>query len=288
MKRESHSAVRAALTMVGLWSGVSLVGSALLGALGPGLWTSLGGLALVLTLLWVVTMGFVGRVAVPEVPEPCRWGILGAGLLLTAAGWGATRFGVPLRPLWEGLSTCGQLLVVGVAAGYLPRFLTHPAELIPLVSVMVCADAVSFLAGPTHEIAREVADYHLSGRVGLYPLSEVLLMKFPGPGSHDLSPLFGVADWFMVVFLGSASRFFGLNDRVAGLPLAPLGLFLASAAAFLSGRFIPALPVLALFFLGAMVLRHGALLRPRRREALLALFPPAISLLLMALLLHPS
>lgn len=269
--------------MVGIWAGVSLVGSGILGLMGEGPVASLVSLALVLALLSIVTERAVRRVTAPEVPPGHLWGVLAAGCVLAAGSYLAVRFGLPFQTLWESLSTCGQLLVVVVAAGYLPRFLTHPAELLPLVSVMVCADAVSYLAGPTHHIVREVADYYMSGRVGVYPVSEVLLMKFPSPGSFDLFPYFGVADWFMVIFLGSASRFFHLEDRVAGIPLAVLGLFLASATARLTGLFIPALPVLAVFYMAAMVFRHGALFRPGRRELLLLLFPPVVSLVLILL-----
>jgi hypothetical protein len=287
MNQEHQSGIRTAMNMVAIWSGVSLAGSGIMGllreGLGQSLVASLGSLALVLALLSTVAEGAVGRVAVPEVPARHRWGLLVGGCALTAGSYLAVRFGLPFRTLWESLATCGQLLVVVVAAGYLPRFLTHPAELLPLVSVMVCADAVSYLAGPTHDIAREVADYYMSGREGAYPISEVLLMKFPTLGSFDLFPYFGVADWFMVVFLGSASRFFGLADRLAGIPLAVLGLFLASATARLTGLFIPALPVLALFYMVAMILRHKALFLPGRREVLLLLFPPAISLVLLFL-----
>jgi len=244
---------------------------------------ALGLLALTLCVLLFVTESCVRRVAVPEVPSGHRWGLLVVGCGVTAGSWLAVRCGLPFRILWEGVTTCGQLLIVVVAAGYLPRFLKSPAELLPLVSVMVCADAVSYLAGPTHHIAKEVADYYMAGRESLYPVSEVLLMKFPTPGSFDLYPLFGVADWFMVIFLGSASRFFGLEDRVVGIPLALLGLFIAAAAARVTALFIPALPVLAIFYITGMVLRHGAVFRPGRREVLLLLLPPGVSLVLLFL-----
>lgn len=277
----------AALWMVGIWTGVSLAGSRLMGwGAGEeplGLGVSLGMLAVVLGLLFVVTEACVRRVAVPAVPCGHRWGILASGCALTAGSWLAIRVGMPFQTLWEGMTTCGQLLMVVVAAGYLPRFLKAPAELLPLVSVMVCADAVSYLAGPTRHVAENVAEYYIAGRSGLYPVSELLLMKFPHPGSAELFPFFGVADWFMVIFLGSASRVFDLEDRVAGVPLAVVGLFMAVAAARATGFFIPALPVLALFYISGMVLRHGAVFRPGRREVMLTLFPPAVSLVLLFL-----
>ncbi|SCY79892.1 hypothetical protein SAMN05216233_12250 [Desulfoluna spongiiphila] len=283
MKPSSYSGLGAALVLVIGWWGVSVAGAALMGRMGmvSGLVGSLAVLALILVALWGGTQWCARRVAVPEVPLMHRWGILAVGFLLTAGSWAALRFGLPFRLCWEALSTCGQILVVAVAAGYLPRFLKSPAELLPLVSVMVCADAVSYLVGPTHHIAQDVAAYYTGGRQGLFPLYEVLLMKFPSPGTHALYPFFGVADWFMVVFLGSASRFFILGDRVAGIPAAVLGLFLAVAAAWLLGVFVPALPVLALFYLAVMGMRHTAVFKPGRREVALAAFPPLVSVALL-------
>ncbi|BCS98507.1 hypothetical protein DSLASN_41390 [Desulfoluna limicola] len=239
-------------------------------------------LALHLFFLTLITEKGVSAIATPFVPQWQRWAILGLGAALVGASFVAVRQGVPGRTAWEALTTSGQILVVVVAAGYLPRFLKHPNEILPLVSVMVCADVVSFLVGPTHFIARDVADYYLSGREGIYPLSEVLLMKFAAPGSLELFPLFGLADWFMVIFLSSGVRQFGLDDRVKGIPLAVLGLYLASAAAQLLHIFLPALPVLALFFLLCMGGRHSAAFRPGKRELLLTLFPPAFSVIVLA------
>ena len=285
MKPSLYSGLGAALVLVVGWWGVSMAGAVLMGRVGmvSGLVGSLAVLALVLAALWVATQWCTRRVAVPEVPLMHRWGILAVGCMLTAGSWGALRFGLPFRLCWEALSTCGQLLVVVVAAGYLPRFLKSPAELLPLVSVMVCADAVSFLVGPTHQVAQDVAAYYTGGRQGLFPLSEVLLMKFPSPGTHALFPFFGVADWFMVVFLASASRFFSLADQVIGIPAAVLGLFLAVAAAWTLGVFVPALPVLALFYLAVMGMRHTQTFIPGRREVALSLFPPLVSVVLLFL-----
>ncbi|VFQ43428.1 hypothetical protein MSL71_10570 [Desulfoluna butyratoxydans] len=282
MKSSLYSGLGAALVLVAGWWGVSMAGAALMGRLGivSGFVGGLAVLALILVALWAVSLWCVRRVAVPEVPALHRWGILAVGFMITAGSWTALRFGLPFRLSWEALSTCGQLLVVVVAAGYLPRFLKSPAELLPLVSVMVCADAVSFLVGPTHHIAQDVAAYYTGGRQGLYPLSEVLLMKFPSPGTDALHPFFGVADWFMVVFLGSASRFFSLPDRIAGIPAAVLGLFLAVSAAWTLGAFVPALPVLALFYLAVMAARHTHAFTPKRREVALSLFPPLVSAIL--------
>jgi len=287
MTMRNRSGIMAALWVVGLWLAVSAAGVFLLGIL-PASVGRLAGmgpmvLALHLFFLTLITEKGVSAIATPFVPQWQRWAILLLGAGLVASSYLVVRQGVPGRTAWEALTTCGQILVVVVAAGYLPRFLKHPNEILPLVSVMVCADVVSFLVGPTHFIARDVADYYLSGREGIYPASEVLLMKFAAPGSFELFPLFGLADWFMVVFLSSGVRQFGLDDRVKGIPLAVLGLFLACASAQLLHLFLPALPVLALFFLLAMGFRHGKAFSPGQREILLTLFPPALSLIILIL-----
>ena len=280
--------MKAALEVTGLWFAVIMAGVLVLGNLPD--WT--GGvwgidvvfLALYLLLLTLVTKRGVMAIATPMVPSQLRWAVLFGGVGLGAVGFLALRFGAPGRVVWEAFGACGQLLVVVVAAGYLPRFLKHPGELLPLVSVMICADAVSFIAGPTHVIAKDVADYYLAGRQGVYPLSDMLLMKFPAPGSFELYPLFGLADWFMVVFLSTAARRFSLDDGVKGIPLAVLGLFLASAAARLFHLFLPALPILALFFILGMGCRHGRALWPGKQERLLTLLPPLVSAGLLFLL----
>ncbi len=283
----NRSGMMAALWVVGLWLAVSAAGILLLGSLPGAVGRSAGigplVLALHLFFLTLITEKGVSAIATPLVPQWQRWMVLSLGAGLVVASFLAVRVGVPGQTAWEALTTCGQVVVVVVAAGYLPRFLKHPNEILPLVSVMVCADAVSFLVGPTHFIARDVADYYLSGREGVYPLAEVLLMKFAAPGTFDLFPLFGLADWFMAVFLSSGVRQFGLDDRFMGVPLAVLGLFMASIAAQLMGVFLPALPVLALFFVLCMGLRHGAALRPGKRELLLTLFPPLTSVTILAL-----
>ncbi|WP_300667514.1 hypothetical protein [Desulfoluna sp.] len=291
MKLRQKSDAGVVFGLLGLWAIGSLAVCGVLGLFperfGHSLGVSLAFLALTLWALVLVTEQCVLRVAVPEVSTGTRWGVLAIGCGVTVVSWLAVRFGLPLRGLWEGTITCGQILIVGVGAGSLSRLVKHPAELWPLVSVMVCADAVSFLAGPTHFIANDVAAYYLAGREGLYPISEMLLMKFPIPGSFDLYPLFGMADWFMVIFLGGASRFFHIDDRVMGIPLAVLGLFLASASARIFQVFIPALPVLAIFYLTGMVLRHRSVFRPGRREVLLFLFPLVASLALFLLMGEP-
>ncbi|MCG8472309.1 MAG: hypothetical protein MI742_10670 [Desulfobacterales bacterium] len=281
MKKKSPSAMKTASRLILLWLAISLAGAFILGGLPdkvgrlPGLSVLALGFHL-FCLSWVTHVG-VSRIAVPEVPQWQRWVILALGVGLVSVSYLAVRQGAPLRSVWESLSTCGQILFVVVAAGYLPRFLKHPAELLPVISVMICSDVVSFLAGPTHEIAKEVAAYYGGGRQGVYPLSEVLLMKFATPGSRNLFPLFGVADWFMVVFLSFGARFFGLSDTIGRVPLAVLGLFLAAALAHLFDIFLPALPVLALFFIVCMALRYPVQLKPGKRELRLALLPPVLA-----------
>ena len=281
--------MKTATRLILLWLAISLSGVFLLGALPewvgrlPGISVLVLGFHLA-CLTWVTQVG-VSRIALPEVPQWQRWAVLAMGLGLVALSYLAVRQGAPLRNIWESLLTCGQILFVVVAAGYLPRFLKSPAEMLPLVSVMICADVVSFLAGPTHEIAKEVAAYYGSGRQGIYPVSEVLLMRFGAAGSDQLFPLFGMADWFMVVFLSSGARFFSLKDTLgperSGVPLAVLGLFLASAMAHLFHIFLPALPVLALFFIVCMALRYPHRFKPGKREASLVLFPPCVAMLLL-------
>jgi hypothetical protein len=92
----------------------------------------------------------------------------------------------------------------------------------------------------------------------------MILIKLAFPGIAGLTPVFGLADWIMVVFFAIVARRYGVNDNLIGLPgealarqgrigfylpVSVVALLVATVLAQTTGLFIPALPVIALVML---------------------------------------
>ncbi|GBC61657.1 hypothetical protein DENIS_2619 [Desulfonema ishimotonii] len=169
------------------------------------------------------------------------------------------------------LNTANLLVLANLLGCWITAPLRRPAELIPLCLVMSLADLFSVAAGPTREIAKNIDQYYKSGMQGPVPVTDFILIKIVIPGQDSLMPVFGVADWIIVAFLSAAALRFGMNDNLAGkglgemvrrnrlsfyLPIAVPGLFAASALAWHLKIFLPALPVIALFFLAYTAARY--------------------------------
>ena len=165
-----------------------------------------------------------------------------------------------------------NLLVFAALLGsWMVAPLTRPAEIVPVCVVMTAADLFSVLAGPTRDIASGLRAFYEGGMQGPSPPAEFLLIKIAVPGFEALVPVFGVADWIMVVFLVAAVAKFRMNDNLAGaslgsmvekgrlrfyVPVAASGLILAVLLAQGLNLFLPALPVVSLVFLGYILLRY--------------------------------
>jgi len=149
--------------------------------------------------------------------------------------------------------------------------LERPAELILLCVVMSLVDFFSVFAGPTKWIAESVKQYYESGMKGEVPIGDFLLVKIAVPGLGQLVPVFGIADWIIVSFFSAAVVKFGMKDNLFGqglevmvknkrlsmyFPLASLGLVVAVLSAQALGLFLPALPVIAFFFLAYLLVRY--------------------------------
>lgn len=169
------------------------------------------------------------------------------------------------------LVSANLLVFAALLGSWMVAPLTRPAEMVPVCVVMTAADLFSVLAGPTREVVSELRDFYHGGMEGPAPAAEFLLIKIAIPGFERLVPVFGVADWIMVVFLAAAVAKFGMNDNLAGpslgsmlekgrassyVPVAASGLILAVLLAQGLDIFLPALPVVALVFLGYILLRY--------------------------------
>ena len=195
------------------------------------------------------------------------------GCLLFAAGlYAYSRWTAgPLPPVLEMLGTANLLVLAMVLGSWLTTALKRPAELVPVCLVMSLVDIFSVARGPSRFIAGSVENFYQQGRRGIPPLGDFLLVKITLPGSPVLFPVFGLTDWIIVVFLSAAAIRFGYNDNLLGrglvamrqnkrpsfyLPVSAAGLALAVIMAQVGGLFLPALPIIAVLFLGYVFFRY--------------------------------
>jgi hypothetical protein len=188
---------------------------------------------------------------------------------------------------WIGiLNTTNLLLFANLVGTWMTAPLKRPGELLPLCVVMALADIFSLMAGPTYDIARTVEDYYKTGMKGAIPAGDFILIKIGVIGRLGLMPVFGVADWIIVVFFSTAAAKFGMNDNLAGKGMDKMILqenislyFSAAASGLLAAvflaqylnTFVPALPLVAALFLGYIMVRYPEARRINKREWTLAL-----------------
>ena len=199
--------------------------------------------------------------------------IRGAGLIvcLLFAGLFYLAGQVPQipRPVIWIAHTANLFVFANLLGAWLVKPLRRAPELIVLCVVLALSDLFSVLSGPTRAIVREIKNYYEGGAQGPAPLGDFLLIKVPVPGNPALQPIFGVSDWIVIVFLSAAAYKLGINDNLVGkglpaadagkqpgvyLPAAGPGLLIAMAAAQLLGLFIPALPLVALGYMGYILI----------------------------------
>lgn len=167
------------------------------------------------------------------------------------------------QPLLSVLKSALLLLVATLIGAALARYVRHLWEIIPICIAMTLADLASWLFGPTASFTQQIKQYYLAPE-GPPPLIDMVLIKLAFPGSTGLAPVFGISDWIMVVFFAQVAAHFEVNDNLIGtagetlarnrrigryLPVSVCALFAATLLAQLTGFFIPALPLIALFVL---------------------------------------
>jgi hypothetical protein len=173
----------------------------------------------------------------------------------------------------------GTLLLAATFTGAaLARYVRRLWEIVPICIVMTLADFLSWLNGPTAVFTQQIRHYYLKPE-GPPPLVDMILVKVALPGAESLVPLFGIADWIMVVFFALVARHHNINDNLAGasgeslarqgrigryLPVSVAALLAAIILAQVTRLFLPALPLMALTMLLWYAGRH--LLRRRGRD----------------------
>jgi len=236
----------------------------------------------------------------PAIRYGCLLGVLAAGglMFLAARQWEIT------APGFYIIYTANLVVFANLLGAWIVTPLRREAELVLVCMVMALADLFSILQGPTRRIVASVETYYRSGMAGPPPIGDFLLIKIPVPGLENLQPLFGVSDWIIVAFLSAAALRFRINDNLFGpglfrkrasgkigiyFPLACAGLVAAVFTAGMLGRFLPALPVVAVVFVSGLLIRCPAARRLTPYDfRLMALFAAGmlIALVLAALVLH--
>jgi hypothetical protein len=173
-------------------------------------------------------------------------------------------------PLLAVVKSALLLLVATITGAAMARYVNRLWEIVPVCLVMTLADFISWLYGPTASFTQQIQEYYLAP-AGPPPRVDMLLVKLTFPGIPGMTPVFGVADWVMVVFFAIVARRYGVNDNLIGapgaalaaqgrigryLPISVVALFIASVLAQSTGLFIPALPVIALIMLLWYALRY--------------------------------
>lgn len=179
------------------------------------------------------------------------------------------------------LASANLVIFALLLGNFLVSGLNKPSEIVPVCIVMSVADLLSVFAGPSKQMIEGIDVFYRDGRVGPVPWSDFLLVKIAVPGVDHLLPVFGVADVVILAFLVAAAYKFGLNDNLLGrrldgkggrrnlllwFPAAGAGLGFALLVAHGFNMFLPALPVIALFFLGYTLPRHPKMRLLRRTE----------------------
>ncbi|MBE0575077.1 MAG: hypothetical protein IH613_04185 [Desulfuromonadales bacterium] len=174
------------------------------------------------------------------------------------------------QPLLAVVKSGLLLLVATFVGAAIARYVNHLWELVPICLVMTLADFTSWLYGPTAGFTQQIKEHYLAP-AGQPPLVDMILVKLAFPGFAALAPVFGIADWIMVVFFAVVAGRYEINDNLIGprgetlarqgrigfyLPVSVVALIGAIVLAQTTGLFIPALPVIALIMLLWYALRY--------------------------------
>jgi hypothetical protein len=271
---------RALLPAGGIFFFFSLASLGLL-TIGPSAWAATRVAALVVPLFALLFIAFLSMACAifTLYQEPLfirfpglRRGMVAGSLILAAGLVLLVRYG-GVSPQVPWVLASANLIVLALLLGnFLASGLNRPAELVPACVVMSVADLLSVFSGPSSRMIEGIDVFYRDGQVGPVPWADFLLVKMAVPGVDHLVPVFGVADVVILAFLTAAAHKFGLNDNLLGrglgqakegrgvalrFPAAGGGLALGVLAAHGLGMFLPALPLIALFFLACTVPRHA-------------------------------
>ncbi len=204
--------------------------------------------------------------------------------------WGAIFWLVTTRGDYHDiaaiLGSANLLYFAAIFGSVLSLAVKRVGELIPLCITASIADISSVLFGPTREIAESLTSYYQQGLVGTPPIADFVVVKFAIPGYSIPLPLFGVTDWIVIALLTSSVLRLGKNDNLllsssmlgsyVYLPMSLCGLAFSITLAHFIGIFLPALPLIALFFILYISVKYRALFRLHRSDMVMSVVFPLI------------
>lgn len=190
--------------------------------------------------------------------------------------------------IWSANLLCGATLLGGVLSSAVKRV----GELVPICLTAAVADAMSVAIGPTRSMTDDLVVYYRKGMEGTPPLVDLIIVKTGVPGSAKSFPLFGVTDWIFVVLLSTALLRMKKSDNMFPValnwrsrffvPVSALALYCAVVLARVTGVFVPAMVVIAAFFVVFLFVRHNLRGELKRIDvAYSAMFPLAVAALIL-------
>jgi|GEM_PF-4943749 len=190
--------------------------------------------------------------------------------------------------VWSANLLFGATLLGGVLSSAVKRV----GELVPVCLTAAVGDAMSVAIGPTRSMADDLVVYYSKGMEGPPPLVDLIVVKVVVPGSGKSFPLFGVTDWVLVVLLSAALLRRKKSDNILPLamnrrdwffiPVSALALYCAVLLAQLTGVFVPAMVVIAAFFVVFLFARYNLRDELKRIDVTYsAMFPLAVAALIL-------
>jgi hypothetical protein len=179
------------------------------------------------------------------------------------------------------INTANLIVFANLLGSWITIALKRQAELVPVSVVVVLADLFSVFKGPSREIIENLTVYYEAGMAGSPPVFDFLVLKIAVPGMMQLVPAFGVSDWIIIAFFSAAAVKFGFNDNLAGkginemlsrrrpafyFPVSAIGLFVAVQAAQALDIFLPAIPLVVIFFMSYTVMQYPDTRRLKRSD----------------------
>lgn len=217
--------------------------------------------------------------------KPLWYPLLSIGFCGLVYVYTLARGTTPVLLTW--LSTAVLLAGAAVLGGMLSSAIKKASELVPVCLTAAAADVASVWKGPTQSMVTELTSYYSEGMRGVPPLVDAVIIKVEIPGYDMAIPLFGVTDWVLIALLSSSLlrmghsdnllRFTGSIGRKLFFPVSAVALLCGLIVAQIAQIFIPAMAIIAAFFLLFLLLQENVVRELGRREILYSiLFPPVV------------
>lgn len=192
-------------------------------------------------------------------------------------------------PSYRALGGLGLILLALPVGYWIGDRMEKVTNLIPLAVAMSGADIFSVYQGPSRSVSQGITSYNSQIVNKLHelgpqatpeqveqataairaPLGDYLVVHMPVPGTHMTQPVLGIGDFIVLAFLFRAAWVHRLSPP--GVFFAGLGSVLAALVlSTITGKALPALPLIALGVVGYLWLSTPRLRKLDRQEVLLS------------------